>query len=274
MKPLIAFLVIFISMGCYTYCQTKIVTKTGNTIIGFINDDNDSEIIMTTINNEKLSFPKNSIDSRTLIKIDLKLKSGSYLIGTFTGIRDKDFDFLTMDGAKTTISFENVEYFYYLPSALEEIINNKIPGHIKIKSEERKPDDYQLNENHHERPESKKNYKKIGLAYGTPGGINLIYGYSNRFLCFNLSSGLWDDSYGFQLGAGVDLFSNKNIEINLMFIYGRTHRYDTSELIYYGVGPDLNIYGFHLQGGFAFRENPHITKDGFLQIGYAYRFND
>jgi hypothetical protein len=157
MKPLIAILVIFISMGCYTYCQTKIVSKTGNTIIGFINDENDREIIMTTINNEKLSFPKNSIDSRTLIKIDLKLKSGSCLIGTFTGIRGKDFDFLTMDGAKTTISFENVEYFYYLPSALEEIINNKIPGHIKIKSDERKPDDNQLNEYHNERPEIKKN---------------------------------------------------------------------------------------------------------------------
>jgi hypothetical protein len=225
---------------------------------------------MTTINNEKFSFPKNSIDDRELIKLDIKLKSGSYLIGTFTSIRDKDFDFLTMDGAKTTINFENVDYFHRLPSALSKIIHKKLMSNTIIKSDEKESDDSQ-NKNKSEIVDSAKNYKKIGLALGTPGGLNFVYGYSNRNLCFHFSVGVGDRMHGIQIGPGFDIFSNKNFEINLLVNFLYINIKDR-EFRCIAILPDINIYGFHLQFGAGFGNGDWKSPQNLFQIGYVYRY--
>lgn len=125
----------------------------------------------------------------------------------------------------------------------------------------------------------KHSYKKIGLAFGTPGDLNIIFGVSNMNICMGLSAGM----NGVQIGAGFTAFSEKYFELNLLLnlSYLKINQNETyknsfltSNNIYACFGPilEFNFYGIHTQLGIGFGLEQIPSPPLFFQIGYAYRW--
>jgi len=128
----------------------------------------------------------------------------------------------------------------------------------------------------------KHSYKKIGLAYGTPGDINIVFGASNQEFCIDISAGM----NGLQFGGGITFLSEKNIELNLLLNISYLKIEEEKKMNYsfnlmsnskkghLCLGPILecNLYGFHSQFGIGFGLEQIPSPPIFFQIGYAYRW--
>ena len=132
-------------------------------------------------------------------------------------------------------------------------------------------------------------YKKLGLAWGTLGITNFVFGVNNQDYCFGFSAGL----KGAQIGAGITALSKKNLELNLLLNVSYVEitkpdwnnqkpktdiefvcSYPENVDMYFCFGPvvEFNLYGFHTQFGIGFGMEQIPSPPLFIQIGYAYRW--
>ena len=134
-------------------------------------------------------------------------------------------------------------------------------------------------------------YKKLGLAWGTLGITNLVFGINNQDYCLGFSIGF----LGVQTGAGISVISQENIELNLLLnasyigIAKKNRKISTTQNrndlisddyeevdLYFCFGPsvEFNLYGFHTQFGLGLGLEPVPSPPVFIQIGYTYRWGN
>jgi len=261
----------FFAVNCLS--QTRITTKSGNTFIGFIQSNNDVEIELLSLNNEKVVIPMSSVIKQELLTLSVSTKSGMELSGTLTRISDDDFDLRTEDGIQMTIRFDGVEKFKIDDPEFKSIIDRKIVSRknksiIRQKNQNTSisniPSEYL--------PSNKSEYQKLGLNFGTPAGINIIYGITSPKLGFHLSGGYWEENvYGFQIGPSLNLGMNENSELNLVVTYGIL-KIKSVEFNSFNVLLDANIYGLHFEFGFGLGDGNVRSPQLLFQIGYAFRW--
>ena len=276
------FLIISISIFWVNICltQTRITTKSGHTFIGFILSENDIEIELINLNDENVVIPRSAVDTKELLKLSVSTKSGIELSGTLTIISDYDFNILTDDSIKTTIRFDDVEKFKIEEPEVKRVIDRKLVSSTNksvVNSDLKQENNYQPYRVSH--PDFitryKPVYKKFGVNYGTPAGINIMYGYTSSKLGFHISAGYWKyDLYGFQIGPTLNLGMNEDSELNLVVAYGvlqvTSYYYQSVNILL-----DAYLYGLHFEVGLGFGDgNGNVSSPQILfQIGIALRWD-
>ncbi len=254
--------VIFLINCDFAVSQTKITTVHGNNIIGFMISETQQEIEIQTLNNIIVKVPKSDIDIAKKIELGLTTKSGVYLKGSITKLRETDFDFISTDSINATLSFGSLK----VCTSIDKDINNFLKSKI---------DSYRA-EGNSIKPPKFIEYKKIGLAVGTPGGIDIIYGSNNQKSCFGLSAGFT----GFQIGGGISAVSEDNFElnfhINASYMKFKSQGIPIMTDYFWGFGPMVEFYiaGFHAQFGKWFWASGNVELPWFWQVGIVYRYGN
>jgi len=268
MKHIIYFLVLSLCIINISLSQTRIVTKSGNKILGVVVSENSNDIIMNSLNNEELVIPINSIVSRDTLYFGIKTKSGIKFSGTITSFDKDSFEFLTQDGIKTKLKYDGIDNFYFDDSDLRKVMESKIQKYNSKSYSTISP--YKLEGISQEK--IAESYQKFGFAILSPAVGNIVYGYTTKKFGFQFSGGFWGkDVYGIQVGPSINLYLSENIEHNCIIAYNaqnlETKYFNSINFLW-----DANFSGFHLQAGMGFGSGSFSSPQLMIQIGYAYRW--
>ncbi|MDT3739917.1 MAG: hypothetical protein RO257_10510 [Candidatus Kapabacteria bacterium] len=264
MKTLILMFVIFLINCDLAVTQTKITTVQGNNIIGFIVNDSDNEVVLQNLSDIIVTIQTSQIVKKDEIVIKLTIKSGVQLEGNIRSIRKYDFDFISIDGTKSVMTFESIEGYFSDDKDVMSILKTKFRNNQYSKTENKL--------------DISKGFKKIGLAVGTPGGINIVFGSNNSKACFGISAGLT----GVQLNFGANVFHKASFEFNILFNISYM-QYQYKEGPYYtknkfgiAFGPllELYLYGFHAHVGEAVWLDNSSKIPLYLQVGIVHRYGN
>lgn len=249
MKFLISTILLAILIPYIAFSQVKVSTINNNVFYGMIVNESTDTLKLMGADKLKVIIPRKNIIGIQEVKCYISQNFGKSYYGRFTKFSENTLEMECEDGVIREFDFKNSEISF---DAL-----------------------------------SKQKYTKFGATLGTPGGINILFGYDfANNISLSTSFGMIPfDMVGIQANVMYSLTKEQKFEqgVGLAFGYSNSknnayyfgERFDeTREWSYIGLVYDINYYGFYFQPGISIGTGFYTNPQLLFQIGYVYRFNE
>ncbi len=240
--------------------QVKIGTESGNVVYGIVIAEDSVSLTVRQPDNYKRYIPLTEMEYLEEIDSDIYTKDSTHYKGHIyfdDGIRV----YLTVAYSETKIELakQNIEKMIYDDGSRERALAEE-------EANEPSPAD--------------SGYFQLGVAIGTPGRYNIMFGYQFRpRLNLRVQCGIDGMNYGAQLDAGYNLGRTNHFEHNVSIAVGYSQEcffedYPEEEIHvwrYTGIHYNLIFFGFHIDLGLSVGSGGYKSPQPIFQAGYVFR---
>ena len=261
MKPsniILASIIFLVSVSANS--QIRINLFDGTNLSGFYFGNTKDSLSIKTIDKLKIS-----VHQKSIIKIDslystIILQDGKTDTGYISKMTDEDLTLKIKNGK------ENI---FQLLDVREIQIEGNQDNHIQTVA------------NNQSQFSDRSSYFEAGLTIGTPGGLNLLFGYISGIIGFRAEIGTipipsdFDGHYNFiGFGAQANLMFNLNksetFEQNVSLWVGYSDWYPR-RITYFGPSIDINYHKYFLEIGLVFGAGLYSNPQLMMQFGIVLR---
>ena len=263
MKLFVIYFITLLVWGTNCFSQMRISTNDNN-YVGFIIDENQSQLSFTTLKKQQVIIEKSQIIKQQYIFVILKTTK-LRLKGNILSISDSELELKKLDSTIVIIKISTIEYGQSEDFEVEQFIENLVVDNV--------------NSGDVSFVQTGNKYRRLGVTFGIPSFSSINFGSSNNATAAGIGLGY----SGIQIHFGVNLSNTESVEMNFMlnlnyssyeiyddFSYSNKKEYEFQ--LFVGPLMEIYFYGFHAQCGFGFGPAKNDSFKPVIQVGFAYRW--